>query len=451
MTTESDTIVAPSTPYGESAIAVVRVSGPLVPALLMDLFGDFRTPRHMTRGTYRDREGAAVDDLLYTWFRKPASYTGEDLAEFYCHGNPLIISKIVEDLQNRGCRPAGPGDFTRRAFLNGRMDLSQAEAVIDLIRAQSDRALEAAGRQLRGDLGRRIAGLIERLLQVLAEIEAYIDFPEEDLPPEESGGPAARVRAMIEDVEKLAATEHYGAMLREGVGTIIVGAPNAGKSSLLNRLAGRERAIVNETPGTTRDFIEERIRLGGYCIRLLDTAGLRERGDEIERLGMEKTLEQAGEADLFLVVLDAVLPHPPLPGALRERLSPANTLVIHNKADLLEGGTVEPLLDGCREVLVSALTGLGFDELESSIEALLRREAESPGADRVAVSARHARALQEARAMLEDGLSRLRENQPPELAASELRGALDALGEITGRVDNEAMLDKLFATFCIGK
>ncbi len=451
MISDTDTIVAPSTPYGESAIAVIRASGPRVPELLRELFGRTPPPRRATRGLYRDLNGHRVDDLVYCYFQKPASYTGEDVLELYPHGNPLIVRKITDDLLARGCRSASPGDFTRRAFLNGRMDLSQAEAVIDLIRARSDRALEAAGRQLRGELGARIHTLTDTLLQVLAEIEAYIDFPEEDLPGENADGPGARIRNLLTEIEHLAATAHYGTMLREGVGTIILGAPNAGKSSLLNRLAKRERAIVSDQPGTTRDFLEERLHLAGHCIRLLDTAGLRERGDTIERMGMQKTLQQADEADLFLVVLDATLPHPPLPDTLRNRLTPANTLVIHNKADLLDSRQPESFLPECRQVLFSALNGEGIDTLEGALEALLQKEAESPGADRIAVSARHARALDQARSALETALEHLRQGQPPELAASELRAGLDALGEIVGRIDNEAMLDKLFATFCIGK
>ncbi len=451
MSFQSETIVAPSTPGGESAIAVIRTSGPAVPGLLQAIFGRTPPPRRAVHAEYRDRDGAFVDDLVYCYFRGPASYTGEDVLEFYTHGNPLIVQKITEDLMARGCRPAGPGDFTRRAFLNGRMDLSQAEAVIDLIRARSERALDAANNQLRGVLGKRIEALSERLLQVLAEIEAYIDFPEEDLPPEEEHGPAGRIRSLMADVERLAATSHYGAVLREGVGTIILGAPNAGKSSLLNRMAGRERAIVSEMPGTTRDFLEERISLAGYCIRLLDTAGLHETGDVLERLGMEKTLEQAGEADLFLVVLDATRPHPDLPHGLRERLVPDRTLVVYNKADLLENGPPTGFLPGCREVALSALTGEGMEALEDALQALLKTGISSDDADRIAVSARHARSLESVRCSLAAGLSRLGAGDPPELAASELRQALDAFGEIIGRVDNDAMLDKLFSTFCIGK
>ncbi len=451
MNSDNDTIAAPSTPYGESAIAVVRASGPLVPGLLKRIFGRTPPPRRATHAEYRDRNGERVDDVVFCYFRKPASYTGEDVVEISTHGNPLIVQKITEDLLERGCRPAGPGDFTRRAWLNGRMDLSQAEAVIDLIRARSDRALAAANHQLRGELGGRIEELTEELLGILAEIEAYIDFPEEDLPPEGRGGPAGSIRKLVTKVDKLAATSHYGAILREGVGTIILGAPNAGKSSLLNRMAGRERAIVSETPGTTRDFLEERMHIGGYCIRLMDTAGLHETEDDIEKLGMEKTLEQADEADLFLVVLDATVPYPALPDALAKRLNAGNTIVIYNKADLLQSEPRKQFLPDCAQVVLSALTGRGMDQLEKLLEGMLENEASGPEADRVAVSARHAQALGAARDALTAGLASLGKGHPPELAASELRGALDALGEIVGRVDNEAMLDKLFSAFCIGK
>ncbi len=451
MSNETDTIVAPGTPFGESALAVVRASGPGVPDLARALFGRLSPARRAVHAEYRDRNGRFIDDLVHCYHRKPASYTGEDVLELFPHGNPLIVRKILDDLIARGCRPAGPGEFTRRAFLNGRMDLSQAEAVIDLIRARSDRALEAAHDQLRGELGRRIRGLTDDLLQVLAEIEAYIDFPEEDLSPDEEGGPADRIQKLITSIERLAATGRYGELLREGVGTILLGPPNAGKSSLLNRMTGRDRAIVSETPGTTRDFLEERIELGGFCIRLLDTAGLHPAGEGLEKLGMEKTLEQAESAALFLVVLDATLPHPELPPSLRKLLVPERTIVIYNKADLLEKPPPTGLLPDCTEVVLSARTGRGMEELETALGRLLRTGIPAEGADRIAVSARHARALETARASLEAARSRLREAEPPELAASELRAVLAALGEIVGRVDNEEMLDRLFATFCIGK
>ncbi|MEI6861368.1 MAG: tRNA uridine-5-carboxymethylaminomethyl(34) synthesis GTPase MnmE, partial [Verrucomicrobiota bacterium] len=305
MSRHTDTIAALATPAGTAAIAVVRVSGPACAALIPGIFGAALLPRTATHGDYRDRDGAVVDDVLATFCQAPNSYTGEDSLEVSCHGNPFIVQKILEDLHARGARPAGPGEFTQRAFLNGRLALDQAEAVMDLIHARSERALAAAQGQLRGALGRRMAALTDTLLGALARIEAYIDFPEEDLPPEDR----SRLRGMIEqlsdDTARLLATQRYGALLRDGIQTVIVGEPNAGKSSLLNRLTGHERALVSPEPGTTRDFIEERVPAGPHWLRLTDTAGLNPSPTPLERLGIAKTYERAAAADLLLLVLDA--------------------------------------------------------------------------------------------------------------------------------------------------
>lgn len=449
---QEDTIVAQATAAGDAAIAVVRVSGGQVPALVGRLFP--RTdpsPRRFYRGNYCDREGELLDDVLWTFFAKPASYTGEDLLEISCHGNPLIVQKILEDLVGRGCRPAEPGEFTRRAFLNGKMDLSQAEAVVDLIRARSDRALAAAHHQLRGALGNRIEKNIEDLLQCIARLEAYIDFPEEDLPVEDDSPVVHGIQVIMTNLRELAATSRYGALLREGVRTVILGAPNAGKSSLLNRLVGRERVIVSEEPGTTRDSVEERLMVGPYSIRVMDTAGIRSSESQLELLSIGKTLEQIEEADLFLLILDAALPHPAFPPEVTERLRPENTVVVHNKIDLIKEPEDLQHWEGLPEVCLSALTGEGVRDLEERIRGLLDAHNPLGGDDFVAVSARHAAALEEAVGALEEGLRLLRAEEPAELVASHLREALHALGKITGQVDNEAMLDKLFATFCIGK
>lgn len=448
-----DTIVAHATATGEAAISVIRISGPLAPALVRNIFGPKAgKPRHVHRGNYYDLEGALIDDALFTLFPQPHSYTGDDVVEISCHGNPLIVQKILHDLVHRGCRLADPGEFTRIAFLNGRMDLSQAEAVVDVIRARSDRALAAAHHQLQGALAGRVERAVGELLGVIAHLEAYIDFPEEDLPTEDQAGPAKSIRSLMTDLRRLASTNRYGALLRDGVKTIILGAPNAGKSSLLNRLVGHERVIVSDEPGTTRDAVEERLSIGPYSIRLLDTAGIRASENKLELLSIEKTMDQVNQADLFLLILDATLPHPTLPAALRERLSPANTLVVHNKIDLLkETASDLPSWAGLPEVRVSALTGQGIEELETHLQNTIDAFNPLSSQDFVAVSARHADALVEAASALETALGQLTLAEPAELVASHLRQALHALGKITGQVDNEAMLDQLFSTFCIGK
>jgi tRNA modification GTPase len=334
---------------------------------------------------------------------------------------------------------------------------------MDLIHARSERALLAANQQLRGSLGRHLAVLTDELLGVLARVEAYIDFPDEDLPAEDRGIVARGLERVAGGAERLLATQHYGGLLRDGIKTVIVGEPNAGKSSLLNRLVGRERALVSPEPGTTRDFIEERVILGPHCLRLIDTAGLNPSPAALEKLGMEKTLERAAEADLFLLVLDATRPHPELPKALVERLSAENALVVLNKIDLVASCGVEGAGAACGDfvgnqsvvgkevVRFSARTGEGMGAL---IEAVVRRaEAfrRDQGDEVIAINARHAAALGRARDCLKAAGTNLAVSGPVELLASDLRAALNALGEIGGKIDNERMLDHLFATFCIGK
>lgn len=446
-----DTIAALATPAGTSAIAVVRASGPDCAELARAIFGTTPPPRFAHHADYCDRLGAVLDDVVVTFFSGPKSYTGEDTLEISSHGNPFIAQKILEDLLARGCRPAEAGEFTRRAFLNGRIDLSQAEAVMDLIHARSERALAAANQQLRGSLGRHLTALTDDLLGVLARVEAYIDFPDEDLPAEDRGLVRQGVERVTAGTERLLATQHYGELLRDGIKTVIVGEPNAGKSSLLNRLLGRERALVSPEPGTTRDFIEERVIIGPHCLRLIDTAGLNPSPAPLEKLGMAKTLERAAEADLFLLVLDASRPHPALPEELTALLSAENAVVVFNKIDLGAELLSSQAVDGKEIVRVSALTGEGLNALVAAVERRAEVFRRDSGAEIIAINARHASALTRARECLASALSNVGAHGPVELLASDLRGALDAVGEIGGKIDNERMLDHLFAAFCIGK
>jgi tRNA modification GTPase len=447
----SDTIAALATPVGTAAIAVVRASGPDTAELARAVFGATPPPRVATHADYRDHAGALVDDVLVTFFQGPRSYTGEDSLEVSCHGNPFIAQKILEDLLARGCRPAGAGEFTQRAFLNGQMDLSQAEAVMDLIHARSERALSAANQQLRGALGRQMQALIDRLLQVLARIEAYIDFPDEDLPPEDRAIVARELAILSRETERLLATSHYGELLRDGIKTVIVGAPNVGKSSLLNRLVGSDRALVSAEPGTTRDFIEERIIVGPHCLRIIDTAGLNPSPAPLEKLGMDKTLERAAEADLFLLVFDATLPPPALAPEVAALSTPNNTIIVLNKSDLTDNRTHLTDREGQTAIAVSALTGAGLYDLSTAIVRLADSFQIEAGNDHIAINARHAHALGQARQCLAEAQAKIIANGPVELLASDLRGVLTAYGEISGKVDNERMLDALFTTFCIGK
>lgn len=450
MSPSTDCIAALATPVGVSAIAVVRASGPQVPELVRVIFGLTPPPRSAQHADYRDLRGALVDDVLFTWFASPNSYTGQDTLEISSHGNPYIAQKILEDLLARGCRCAEPGEFTQRAFLNGRMDLSQAEAVMDLIHARSERALLAANQQLRGSLGRKMNELIAILMNALAKIEAYIDFPEEDLPQENAAALINDIDHLLVSTKQLIATSHYGALLRDGIKTVILGEPNAGKSSLLNRLVGRERALVSPEPGTTRDYLEEQINVGSHTLRLIDTAGFNLKPTALEKRGIDKTLEQAADADLFLWVIDCTRPLPVLPLAAVVAMTPANTIVVFNKIDL-PASFLSPLPQDFPCISVSSLVGTGFDSLQELIVKLADSFRSDVGSEVIAINSRHAHALEQATQCLATARSKLSENVQTELVASDLRCAMDFLGEISGKIDNERVLDLLFSSFCIGK
>lgn len=447
----SDTIAALATPTGTSALAVLRISGSDTARLAAALTGVLPPPRQATRADYRDQTGQLVDDVLVTYFREPASYSGEDVLEISCHGNPFIAQRILEDLLARGCRAAQPGEFTQRAFVNGRLDLSQAEAVMDLIHARSERALAAANQQLRGSLGKYLGELTEGLLGVLARVEAYIDFPDEDLPPEDKQLILSELARLGAGTKRLLATSHYGEVLREGLKTVIVGLPNSGKSLLLNRLLGKDRALVSAEPGTTRDYLEERIIIGPHSLRLIDTAGINPTPAPLEKQGMQKSLERAQEAALILWVYDSALPAPLFPVELRPLLTGPRTLLVANKSDLPANGTAPADYGAFESVRVSALTGSGMDDLQAAIVRRAEALSVAFGSEIIAINARHADALTRAQVGLDAATALLQSEQASELVASELRSALAALGEIGGKIDNERVLDHLFATFCIGK
>ncbi|MGB0272810.1 MAG: tRNA uridine-5-carboxymethylaminomethyl(34) synthesis GTPase MnmE [Opitutales bacterium] len=450
----TDTIVALSTPVGESAIALIRLSGPACPAIAQALLGRSQAlqPRYAYFGKYIDCKGLHLDDGVFTLFEQGRSFTGEAMLEIAPHGNPLIVQKILEDLYARGCRPAQPGEFTRTAFLNGKLDLSQAEAVADLIRARSERSIEVAQRQLHGSVGRKMSELTDALLSVMAQIEAYIDFPEEDLPDEEQAGPAQDLRAVIQQLRNLIETQHYSALLHEGIKTLIVGEPNVGKSSLINALTGSERAIVSDVPGTTRDFIASFLMLGSWRIEILDTAGLHEAGDAIEQIGIQHTIEQAETADFFLLVLDATTPSPTLPASLLARMTPKNTLILENKTDLAAARDHGEFLPELTHCALSLKTQDGLQAFRDAWLAAIDAGLQEPiGTDGVVVNARHAAALAESAAALEAAATKLKEGELSELIAADLRDAVESIGAVVGRVDNERMLDRLFQQFCIGK
>lgn len=440
-----DTIAAISTPFGEGAIALVRLSGPEAVAIAGRIFRGSRAvsamePRVQHFGSIVDGE-RKLDEVVLAVSRAPASYTGEDVVEVACHGGVLVTRRLLELLLRSGARAAGPGEFTQRAFLNGKMDLTQAEAVMDLISAQTDLALRAATEQLEGRLGERVGGLLEGLLELLAHIEAYIDFPDEDIDPETGDSLQQRLAAIRSELERLLATADQGRILREGVRTVIYGVPNVGKSSLLNLLLGYERAIVSATPGTTRDTLEEVINLRGIPLRLIDTAGVRESADEIERAGIERTRRQVERANLVLHLVDATLPRTD-----GEQIDPRAILVL-NKTDLGE----HPSWAGAEAVRVSCLRQEGIEPLAQAIEDRILIGGAAARDWSVAINARHQASLQRALAMVLAAEQGLGDGLSAEFVAEEVRGTLDAVGEVIGKVDTEDLLGKIFSTFCIGK
>ena len=451
--TEPDTIVAAATPAGRSALAIVRVDGPLATTLAHDALRR-RTPlaeKTATLGIWRDGDGAPIDQVVAVLWRAGRSFTGNDSLEITCHGNPLLVRRLTADCLARGARLAEPGEFTRRAYLAGRIDLTQAEAVADLIHASSERALASARRQLAGELGRLVARWTDRTLQVLAELEAHIDFPEEDLPPEDPRGPAARLLEIASELSNYARTARHDAALRAGLRVAVVGAPNAGKSSLLNALAGADRAIVSPEAGTTRDYLEAPVAGLPLAVTAIDTAGLRDGGSTLENLGMTRSLEQARGAHLLLLVVDASAEPPALPAELVALLDPARSLVVANKSDLPAHPAQKDFLPKLTKLSACLLDGRDAETLRARLGAFLVDREIAPGAEDLVVSVRHAEAMARAAVALTEAVGHLKAPIQTELAAAQARAALDALGEIVGRIDNERMLDKLFASFCIGK
>jgi len=459
-----DTIAAAATPAGESALAIVRASGPLVPALAIAVLGrknnDLPPARQATFGDYHAISGEVLDQIVLTYYAAPASATGEDLLEISCHGNPLIVRQILHDLMARGCRPAQPGEFTRTAFVNGKLDLSQAEAVAELIRAKSEGARRAAQRQLDGALSRRVQEFSSTLLQIQADIEAYIDFPEEDLPTENPAGPREKIKVLAAEVEKLLATARYGALLRDGASAVIAGPPNAGKSSLLNALLGRPRAIVSPEPGTTRDFLQEPFMAGPYAIQITDTAGLRSESlDPIENEGVSRSLEKIATADFLLLVIDSTQEPPSFPPSVLKVINSKNTLVLENKTDLSGSIPLNSFLSDCKHIRLSIKTGEGLENLRNLLVVSLESAYAIPNDEIILISTRHVGALNRTHDALLAAHQKLIHHAPVELLASDLNQALESLGEIIGldspesaaSYDHNAMLDRLFAAFCIGK
>ena len=438
------TIAAISTAAG-GGVGVIRLSGEdalgIARAHFRPLPEDLR-PRHAYWGWWHCAQGTRLDEGLLIFFEAPRSYTGEDTVELSLHGGALNLRRCLEVVFTAGARPAEPGEFTRRAFLNGRMDLTRAEAVADLIAAQTDRALEQARSLLQGELYRVAMGAREDILMLRAQLEVTIDFVEEDVPVIDPEKLACDAQAIATELQRLARTYDEGRLWRDGARVVLVGAPNAGKSSLFNRLCGDERAIVTSVAGTTRDVLEERVDFLGVPVTLVDTAGLRETTDEVERIGVARARQHATGADLVLWVRD---PHGP-PDRHESPEVEAPILEVWSKCDISAPPEPVAAQGGLR---VSAVSGEGMETL---IEAVVRRLGVSaPAGGLVIARERHKQALLRAGDALEQACDLLRTEQPWELAAVDIQEATDALAELVGITSIEDVLDRLFAGFCIGK
>ncbi len=455
-----DTIVAPATAPGSGAVAIVRLSGPEAIGILRSIWRPLRAdtlePRRLYLGDIVDTATrAAIDRALAVIMPGPRSLTGEDVVELQCHGGPFLVRRVIGLALGHGARVAERGEFSRRAFLNGRIDLTAAEAVADIVSARGESALAQALSQLNGALRERVAGLRDRLIAIAAHLEVEIDFSDEDIAIASRGEIAGRIAELIGDVAVLHQSFARGRLMRVGARAAIIGKPNAGKSSVLNVLLGVERAIVTPIPGTTRDVIEDTIHVGPYPLVVQDTAGVREGGDEVERIGIERTLSHAGEADLLIAVFDSSRPLEDedlrVLALCRERAGVA----ILNKSDLPQAIGVDELRAAdltMPTLAVSALRGDGFDALRHELLSALEALGGDHQGDSVAISReRHRDALARALAALAAAADSTRAAMPPEIIAVDIAIAADALASISGEVTNEDVLDAIFREFCIGK
>jgi tRNA modification GTPase len=449
------TIAAIATPPGEGGVAIIRISGNEAIAIAEKIYigaaGPVRSFRSHTAhlGKIFDRNQVFVDEVLLLVMRAPHSYTGEETVEIHCHGGMLVSRKVLEAALQAGARGAEPGEFTFKAFINGKLDLAQAEAVQELIAAKSDLALQAAEKQLQGGLSKKIHSFQQRLIEIAAILEAWVDFPEEDL----AFAPMEEVIGQLQDIQtemqRLEHTFHEGKMLSAGVSLCLVGPPNAGKSSLMNALLGKDRAIVTDIPGTTRDLLEEDMRLGKLHVRLIDTAGIRETEEIVEKEGVRRSKCAMGEADLVLCVLDSSLPLCNESHALLSCVSKDNAILVWNKIDLQIQAHLSA--DFIHIARVSAKTGEGLDELKETIHRAVSHTHMRSKEEVILTSSRHCQAIHQAVQVLECVIAGLKTGISPEFVSSDMRALLLELGTILGTNISEDILNAIFSKFCIGK
>lgn len=447
-----DTIAAIATPPGEGGVAIIRISGDEAVSVAEKVFsGPIRSYKTHTAhfGKVIDLNGNAVDEVLVLVMLAPKSYTGEDTVEIHCHGGQLISQRVLETILSAGARPAQPGEFTFKAFINGKLDLTQAEAVQELISAKNDLSLQAAEQQLQGKLSTLIHTFQKKLVDIAAILEAWVDFPEEDLEFATLDEVVSALEGILQQMEQLAATFHDGKIINHGISLCLAGPPNVGKSSLMNALLGKERAIVTNIPGTTRDLIEEEMKLGNLHFRLIDTAGIRDTEEVIEREGIRRSKEAMQQADLILLVLDAARGICPDSEILISNAPKEKTLLIWNKIDLPHSAPIP--LGFTNFACISAKEGTGLEALRNQIDCLIWHDGPPAKEEVIITSIRHHQALTHAILALQTLIAGLKTKISPEFVSSDMRKVLSELGMIIGTNITEDILSAIFSKFCIGK
>jgi len=446
----TETIAAIATPLGRGGVGIVRVSGAKVPDIAKQVLGCLPAPRYAHYGNFLGAEGQVLDQGIALYFPNPHSFTGEDVLELQGHGGPVILQWLLERVVQLGARLAEPGEFSKQAFLNDKLDLAQAEAIADLIDASSQQAAKSALRSLQGAFSNEVNTLLEQLIQLRIYVEAAIDFPEEEIDFLSDGKVAGELQSILTQLHQVLASAQQGVLLREGMSVVILGRPNAGKSSLLNALSGRESAIVTDIAGTTRDIVKEEIQVDGLPLHILDTAGLRETTDAVEQIGVARAWSALEEAGRVLVVVQANESiHPEDEAILAKLPSHLPLTLIHNKVDLIEKspGLVE--LDDKTEIWLSAKHHFGLDLLKDHLKKDMGYQQTAEGV--FMARKRHLDALQRALDFVETGQTQLQQFAAGELLAEDLRQAQQALSEITGQFSSDDLLGRIFTSFCIGK